>query len=1007
LWLLLSLLVLFGFSTSAVAQHAHADEGSDLDPYVGLVSELTGRARANVYFANPQDVFHGAQVNFVNVGTGNLTFLRRDMVSGGRVPLVLARVYDSSSAGSAEFGPGWMLSAAETISIHDHVASLSSESGSVLDFAEAGNNTFVLSKDRPSDYSLLRRTAPDTLQAVLRTGLVKEYKLIAGLYRLARVADRNGNEVRLGYKNGVLSRLENANHFIDLTRNDQGRIVLAQDDLGRQVRYSYDPKGRLAQVQDVGGASWRYGYREDGRLAAATDPMQRPNFGVVYDGAGRVRLLQLPSGAIQFSYDPGSGSTTVLDRRALQSRYFQNQEGITTQVVNALGEETAIGLDAARNPVTLSRNGAVMESLQYDQRHRLVSRHNVTASGALDLQYSYDPASGLLTRIDSSDGTSSAFTYDAGANLSSALLADGLHKYGYFPSGDLAAYSAAGTDLTFASSPEGLIASMNDGAAVTRFAYNGRGELSQAAFADGRSAGYDYQPSGLRARLLYKDGRRVEYSYDPAGNLTSTKIFDAKGKQVGGQALTLNDSYQVVKRALFDGSEESFQYDPNGNLIEHSVGGAVTRFEYDALNRLVAVLTPDGQRLTYSYDPGERSIVDSYEHASVQVADLRDTGFTFASAAQVMSTRPVTAGWGALRFSESLGTFQLANSAGTEVITPEVVVEQTLHKLDLVVPGVALEARQGPFNRPFNPAFIPAEYATINCCIECPIFFRGSPPTDCPDCDPGLPPDPPPPAPTITQDHDLYWFNGENPPGFTDGGIQATLTASGEVTSGTYSWVITTGTNKVLFGNNGTSFTSTANSVVIKSIGRSTTPNDVSISVTYTDGNGSASAAASLSVRAPSKLSPGSPPATDQGVGADCGVPGTTGFRSFISYTIFDQFDRIVHNSGINEHLGQEVPTIGNNWGVPTEMGSATPDGTFADEICVAGTNLFDPLATAPQNPLSSAEVDRIDQAWYAGSTNTAFPFHLHPGVRVQNNTMQRFIDHGRHVNIISPPPAQ
>jgi YD repeat-containing protein len=29
----------------------------------------------------------------------------------------------------------------------------------------------------------------------------------------------------------------------------------------------------------------------------------------------------------------------------------------------------------------------------------------------------------------------------------------------------------------------------------------------------------------------------------------------------------------------------------------------VTRFEYDALNRLVAVLAPTGQRLTYSIPP--------------------------------------------------------------------------------------------------------------------------------------------------------------------------------------------------------------------------------------------------------------------------------------------------------------------------------------------------------------------------------------------------------------------
>jgi hypothetical protein len=36
------------------------------------------------------------QVGYVNVGRGNLTFVRRDLVTVGRIPLVLARVYDSS-----------------------------------------------------------------------------------------------------------------------------------------------------------------------------------------------------------------------------------------------------------------------------------------------------------------------------------------------------------------------------------------------------------------------------------------------------------------------------------------------------------------------------------------------------------------------------------------------------------------------------------------------------------------------------------------------------------------------------------------------------------------------------------------------------------------------------------------------------------------------------------------------------------------------------------------------
>ena len=46
-------------------------------------SDADGR-RINVLHPNPQSIFDGLQVGFVNVSTGNLTFERRDMVVPGR-----------------------------------------------------------------------------------------------------------------------------------------------------------------------------------------------------------------------------------------------------------------------------------------------------------------------------------------------------------------------------------------------------------------------------------------------------------------------------------------------------------------------------------------------------------------------------------------------------------------------------------------------------------------------------------------------------------------------------------------------------------------------------------------------------------------------------------------------------------------------------------------------------------------------------------------------------------
>lgn len=53
-----------------------------LEKYATVVAELSERRRLNVLFPNPQSIFDGMQVGFVNVGTGNLSFKRHDMVVG-------------------------------------------------------------------------------------------------------------------------------------------------------------------------------------------------------------------------------------------------------------------------------------------------------------------------------------------------------------------------------------------------------------------------------------------------------------------------------------------------------------------------------------------------------------------------------------------------------------------------------------------------------------------------------------------------------------------------------------------------------------------------------------------------------------------------------------------------------------------------------------------------------------------------------------------------------------
>ncbi len=100
-----------------------------------FLSELSVRRRMTTLFVNRQSAFHGVQENFVNTSRGNLTFLIRDLVRVGAMPIVLGRVHDSTLAANADFGPGWKLTVDESIISGD---------GDSLTFVDASNTAYAL-----------------------------------------------------------------------------------------------------------------------------------------------------------------------------------------------------------------------------------------------------------------------------------------------------------------------------------------------------------------------------------------------------------------------------------------------------------------------------------------------------------------------------------------------------------------------------------------------------------------------------------------------------------------------------------------------------------------------------------------------------------------------------------------------------------------------------------------------------------------------------------------------
>jgi len=156
-----------------------------------------------------------------------------------------------------------------------------------------------------------------------------------------------------------------------------------------------------------------------------------------------------------------------------------------------------------------------------------------------------------------------------------------------------------------------------------------------------------------------------------------------------------------------------------------------------------------------------------------------------------------------------------------------------------------------------------------------------------------------------------------------------------------------------------------------------------------------------LSIDSPYKLAPNGSMPPDRGV-STCASPfpspgGSNGYESIVPYKIISFFNVQIANVGVYELLGQPANYVTNNWGSPTALGIFTNDGTFVDQLCIAGS--YSPHPLIPQSPLSNNLIQQIPQSWQVGPTSP----NSGQGIAVQTDTQNWFIDHARHTNVISP----
>ncbi|MEU8549464.1 putative T7SS-secreted protein [Streptomyces roseoverticillatus] len=482
----------------------------------------------------------------------------------------------------------------------------------------------------------------------------------------ATVTDALGNVTRVTSNTAGLpvEITDPAGSVTSYRRDSFGRVTTVIDPLGSTTRLTWTVEGRLARRIAADGAEERWTYDGEGNCTTHTDALggvTRYEYGpfdvlTARTGPDGVRhefthdtLLQLtrvtnPQGLTwDYVYDPAGRPAAETDFDGRTLTYAHDAAGRLVSRTNGLGETIAyehdvlgrvVRKDAAGAETTYVHDaaGRLMEACGSDatvvySRDRAGRVKSETVNGRTTT-FAYD-ALGRRTRRVTPGGAVSTWTYDAAGRRASLTASGQVFELEHDAAGrEVARHFGQGLILSSAWDAVGRLVSQG---------LEGAGEelLQHRAYTyrrDGHLTGITDVTNGSRAFELDAAGRvttvsasnwQERYAYDEAGNQTdATWPAGHPGAEAQGSR-----TYTGTRITRAGGIR--YEHDAQGRVVVRqktrlSRKPDTWRYEWDAEDRLRAVVTPDGTGWRYAYDPLGRRIAKERLTATGEVAERVD-----------------------------------------------------------------------------------------------------------------------------------------------------------------------------------------------------------------------------------------------------------------------------------------------------------------------------------------------------------------------------------------------
>ncbi|MER6664394.1 DUF6531 domain-containing protein [Amycolatopsis japonica] len=568
----------------------------------------------------------------VDVATGEVVMKQVDVtLPGDAAELELSRTHLSSYTAGRWFGPSWTSTMDQRLVFASDRVLFYAEDGMVLTYPvpaatpvlpvqgprhrlrRAADGYRLSMGDRELRFAGAGRILP--LVAIEQNGGRTEFAYAADGSPVGLRRD-DGVEIAIGTANGRIVALGAPGQppLVRFAYNRHGQLSTVTDYAGRPMTLDYDFGHRLVGWKDRTGTWYRYVYDDAGRCVRAVGASGYYNATFAYE-PGTTRHTDAVGHTWTYRLNDAKQLIQRIDPLGNSQHYSWNRRDELLSTVDELGRETGYEYDEHGELAAVHRPGGETVSLAHAEGEVRLSAGDVQRTVP-----AFDPATtltgtGLPMEIpDAPDPLTDAPVTDrpgdrdlfgrprlaytaSGGAAKLGWTADGRRAWRLGPDGgretwvhDAEGHVVEHRDATGAArrrkyGPFGLVLEETDAAgARTLFTYDGELRLTSVTNPNGLTWRYVRDAAGRLVEETDYDGRRIGYTYDAAG--------------------------QLLRMTSSTGDATEYFYDLQGNVVARRTPDDVTRYEYDALGRMIVAENIES-RVEMAHDDGDQVVVDT------------------------------------------------------------------------------------------------------------------------------------------------------------------------------------------------------------------------------------------------------------------------------------------------------------------------------------------------------------------------------------------------------------